>query len=117
MPGSDFLAKIRLALEGKEQVVSGLQQTQQAAQQLSKTKVTTSFDKEGLVTGKNIEETFSKTKDTVQKATPLMEQFGMAMKRALIVAPVWMIMRGAIQAVFSTIQSNIKFLIELETHA
>jgi TP901 family phage tail tape measure protein len=111
----DFLAKIKLALEGKEQVVSGLQQTQQVAQQLAKTKVTTIFDKEGLVTGKQIEETFSKTKDTVQKATPLIDQFGMAMKRALVVAPVWLILRGALQAVFGTIQENIKFLIDFET--
>jgi TP901 family phage tail tape measure protein len=115
MPGSDFLAKIRLVLEGKDAAVSGLQQTQKAAQELSKTKVTTIFDKEGLATGKQIEETFSKVADTTKKASPLMEQFGMAMKRALVVAPVWMILRGAIMAVTNTIQDQIKFLIDFET--
>jgi TP901 family phage tail tape measure protein len=113
--GGDFLAKIRLALEGKEKVVAGLQETQKAAQNLSKTKITTMFDKEGLATGKQIEETFTKVKDTTQKATPMMEQFGLAMRRALIVAPVWMILRGAIMAVTNTIQAQIKFLIDLET--
>ena len=115
MAQGDFLAKIKLALEGKEAVVAGLQQTQQAAQQLSKTKVTTIFDKEGLVTGKKIEEPFAKTTDTAKKATPMMEQFGLAMRRALVVAPVWMILRGAIMAVTNTIQDQIKFLIEFET--
>jgi TP901 family phage tail tape measure protein len=115
MASGDFLAKIKLALEGKEAVVSGLQQTQQAAQQLSKTKVTTTFDKEGLATGKQIEETFAKTAETTKKATPMMEQFGLAMKKALVVAPVWMILRGAIMAVTNTIQAQMKFLIDLET--
>ena len=103
--GGEFLAKIKLALEGKDQVITGLQQTQQATQQLAKTKITTIFDKEGIVTGKKIEETFSKIKDTTQKTTPIMEQFGMAMKRALIVAPVWIIMRGVIQGTFSALQA------------
>lgn len=111
----DFLAKIKLVLEGKEQTVSGLQQTQQAAQQLSKTKVTTIFDKEGLVSGKKLEETFSNIKDQTKKATPLMNQFGLAMQRALIVAPVWMASRWAIQAVTETIGEQIKFLKELDT--
>jgi len=147
MASGDFLAKIRLALEGKEKVVAGLEETQmaarnlarnlqkvttmfdkeglatgkeieetqQAAQQLSKTKVTTMFDKEGLATGKEIEETFTKIKDTTKKATPMMEQFGLAMRRALIVAPVWMILRGAIMAVTNTISDQIKFLIDFET--
>jgi len=115
MANSDFLANIRLALEGKEQVVSGLQQVQQSAQQLGKTKITTTFDKEGLATGKQIEETFAKTATGAKKATPFIDQFGKAMARALIVAPVWMIMRGVIMGVFQNIQENIKFIIDLET--
>jgi TP901 family phage tail tape measure protein len=113
--GGDFLAKIRLVLEGKNQAVSGLHETQKAAQQLAKTKITSIFDKDNALTGKKIEETFSKITDTTKKASPLMEQFGMAMRRALIVAPVWMILRGAMMAVSNTISSQVKFLIDLET--
>lgn len=115
MASGDFLAKIKLALEGKDQVVSGLQQTQQAAQQLAKTKVTTIFDKEGVATGKQIEETFTKIKPAAEKAGTGMNDFISAMKRALIVAPVWMLTRNAMMAVFNTISENIKFLVELET--
>jgi TP901 family phage tail tape measure protein len=113
--GGDFLARIKLALEGKEAVVSGLQQTQAAAQQLSKTKVITIFDPQGVATGRQLEETFTAVNKNVAKAKPIMEQFGDAMKRALIVAPVWMIIRGAIQAVTQTLQNQIKFLIDFET--
>jgi len=112
--GGDFLARIRLALEGKETVVTGLQDVQQAAQQLSKTKIITTYDKEGLVTGKKIEETFSKIGDQTKKATPLIEQFGLAMKRALIVAPVWMLMRAGIQAVIAPIKELVKAFFELD---
>ena len=41
----DYLAVIKLLLQGKEQVVSGLNQTKKAAQSLGKTKITTGFDK------------------------------------------------------------------------
>jgi len=41
--------------------------------------------------------------------------FIMALKRAAIVAPVWMVLRGAMQAVSSLIQEQVKFLIELES--
>jgi TP901 family phage tail tape measure protein len=115
MASGEFLARIKLALEGKEAVVAGLEQTQLAAQQLSKTKVTTTFDKEGLVTGKQIEEQFKTIKPAVEKANIGMKDFEMAMRRALIVAPVWMLMRAGIQAVTNTIKEQVKFLIDLET--
>ena len=114
MAGSDFLAKIRLALEGKEQVVSGLKQTQQAAQQLSKTKVTTTVDSQGVATGKQIEETFSKIKPAAEKASLGMNDFRKALARVVVVAPIWMIARGAMMSVFNLIQSNIKFVFDLE---
>jgi phage-related minor tail protein len=115
MAGGDFLAKIKLALEGKEQVVSGLQQTQAAAQQLSKTKVITIFDKEGAVTGKQIEETLTNVKPAADKASTGIKDFTNAMRRAVIVAPIWMLMRGAMMAVFNTIRDQVNFLIDLET--
>lgn len=110
----DFLARIKLALEGKDQVVAGLQETQQAAQQLSKTKVTTTFDKEGLATGKQIEETFTKIGDTAKKSTPLMDQFGMALKRALIVAPIWMVAREVIKETITFVKDGISYYLDME---
>jgi TP901 family phage tail tape measure protein len=96
MANGDFLAKIKLALEGKEQVVSGLKQTQQAAQKLTGTKVTTIFDAQGVATGKQIQDTFKNLNDTVPKTKSIIGEFGTVMKKALIVAPVWIILRSAI---------------------
>jgi len=110
----DFLAKIKLALEGKDAVVTGLQQTQQAAQKLSGTRVTTLFDKEGLVTGKQIEEQFKTIKPVVDKAGTGMKDFGNAMKRALIVAPVWLALRAGMQFFIQGIQEGIDYLIQFE---
>ena len=111
---ADFLAKIKLGLDGKEEVVAGLQETQQAAQQLSKTKVTTIFDAKGLATGKQIEETFTKVGDSAKKASPLMEQFGMALKRALIVAPIWMVAREAIKETITFVKDGIQYYLDME---
>jgi len=73
--------------------------------------VTTDADKNGKVTGQSLRDI---TKGATQSAT-MMEQLGMAMKRALIVAPVWMIMRGAIQALMVPVKELIKAFFELET--
>lgn len=110
----DFLAKIKLALEGKEKVVSGLQETQQAAQRLSKTKVTTVFDKEGLATGKQIEETFTKIPTAAKKASTGMGDFTKALRRAAIVAPVWMVLRSVMMSTMRLISEQVKFLTDLE---
>ena len=110
-----FLAMIKLILEGKQPVISGVQEVQSAIGKLSKTKITTIFDKEGLVTGKQIEETFTKIKPAAEKAGTGIKDFTNAMRRAVIVAPIWMLMRGAMMAVFNTIRDQVKFLIDLET--
>lgn len=114
MANGDFLAKIKLALEGKNQVVSGLKETQKAAQQLSKTKVTTVFDKEGLATGKKIEETFQGVGKESKASFQNLNDFSKALQRAAIVAPVWMALRSAMQGVIQLVQSQIKFLLDLE---
>jgi len=114
MASGDFLAKIKLALEGKDKVVSGLQQTQQAAQQLAKTKITTIFDKEGLATGRQVEETFTKIKPAVKDSFQNMNDFQKALARVAVVAPVWMAFRFVLQSVFSLIADQTKFLIDLE---
>jgi TP901 family phage tail tape measure protein len=50
-----------------------------------------------------------------KKATGYFGQMVEAGKRALIVAPVWMAIRGAIQLFTSTVSTSIGFLVELET--
>lgn len=115
MAGEDFLAKIKLALDGKEKVVQGLAETQRAAQQLAKTKVTTVFDKEGVATGKQIEDTFTKIKPAATGAANKMGDFERALRRVIVVAPVWMVFRGIIQSTLKVIKEQIDFLINLET--
>ena len=114
MANGDFLAKIKLALEGKEQVVSGLKQTQQAAQKLSSTKVKTIFDKEGVATGKEITESFTKIKPAAEAAGIGMNDFRKALSRVVVVAPIWMAARSAMLAVFQLVQSQIKYVFDLE---
>jgi TP901 family phage tail tape measure protein len=114
MANGDFLAKIRLALEGKAQVVSGLKETKQAAQQLASTKITTVYDKEGLATGKQITETFKKTGEAATKSGIGINDFRKALARVVVVAPIWMAARSAMLAVFNLVQSQIKYVLDLE---
>ena len=110
----DFLARIKLALEGKQAVVSGLAETQRAAQGLAKTKITTIFDKEGLATGKQIEETFTGVGKAAGKSFQQMGDFEKALSRVLIVAPVWMVARAAIQAVTQTISEGFQVWVSFD---
>jgi len=114
MANSDFLAKIKLALEGKQAVIGGLKQTQQAAQELSKTKVTTVFDKQGLATGKQIEETFTKITPAAKKSFQAMGDFEKAIRRVVLVAPVWMAFRVVLMSTLQLIRDQVKFLTDLE---
>jgi TP901 family phage tail tape measure protein len=162
----EFLAKIRLALEGKEEVVGGLVEVQQTTQQMTSKQVefpwlqnlpsqtaaakasvvefgkelegfaqvgqklntvwtngepagaksiqifknqagaikqvTTEFDNGGKVIGQSLQQIYK----GASQSAGIMEQLGLAMRRALIVAPVWMIMRAAIQGVTSTISDG-----------
>jgi TP901 family phage tail tape measure protein len=114
MASGDFLARIKLALEGKAAVVAGLKETQAAAQKLSSTKVTTTYDKSGVATGKQIQETFKGIGTEAKKSSSDMGDFSRAISRAAIVAPVWMALRSAMMGVIQTVQSQIKFLLDLE---
>jgi hypothetical protein len=91
-----------------------LQQTQQAAQQLSRTKVTTIFDKEGLVTGKKIEETFKQIQSAAAGAAGGMNDFQKALSRVIVVAPIWMAFRATIQLVTSTINDGFRTWMEFD---
>lgn len=111
----DFLVRIKEVLEGKDAVVKGLQETQQVAQKISKTKITTTFDKEGLPTGKKIEQTLTNIGDEAKKAKPGVNDLMKALSRAAIVAPVWLALRSVMMATIRTIQEQAQFLIDLET--
>jgi TP901 family phage tail tape measure protein len=103
----EFLINIKEALDkaGHAEVIGGVKQTQQAIQQLAKTKITTTFDKEGVATGKQVEETFKNINAIVPKSQTIMGDFGNVMRKALIVAPVWILLRGAIMGVMQTLQA------------
>jgi TP901 family phage tail tape measure protein len=108
MASGDFLARIKLALEGKNKVISGLAETQRATQKLVKTKITTTYDKEGLVTGQRIAETFKDITDKGKGATHKIGDFEKALRRVVLVAPVWMAFRAVIQGVMGTLNEGFK---------
>jgi len=137
---AEFLARIKAALEGKEKVVDGLQEIQGAAKQLSKTKITTifnktglikgaktvqefadgsklltTFNKEGLVTGSKLTQSFDATGNAITKAGKGTNDFVNAMRRALIVAPVWMALRATMQFFIQGIQQGIDYSIKFES--
>jgi len=114
MPSQDFLATIKLALAGKEQVVSGLKEAQAAAQKLASTKVITTFDAQGVATGKQLIEVFKPVSAEVKKSSEGMNDFVAAMRRAVIVAPVWMAIRGAMQLVQDTLQEGARTWLQYE---
>jgi len=106
--GGDFLARIRLVLEGNEKVVQGLAETQRAAQKLTGTKVTTIFDKKGLATGREIQQTFKQLQPAAGQAATKMGDFERALRRVVIVAPVWMLFRSVIQGTMAIIRDGFK---------
>jgi len=111
----DFLAKIKLALEGNERVLGGLKATQSAAQKLANTKVTTIFDKQGLASGAQVEQTFKNITPAADGASKKMGDFQKALARVTVVAPVWFAFRTIMMSVFTLIRENVKFMIDLET--
>ena len=114
--GGDFLIRIKEALDraGHIQTISRLKETQQVTQQLTKTKVTTIFDKEGLATGKQIEETFSGVAKEGKKSFQAMGDFEKALRRVIIVAPVWMAFRTVLQGTFALLREGFRTLEEFD---
>ena len=66
------------------------------------------YDKNNKVISRSVQEMTGLNKAT-KEGQPLMNQFGLAMKRALIVAPVWMIMRSIIMGVIKTFSDGMKY--------
>ena len=115
MTNEEFAIRMGIIVQGATEAAQQLQLIKTAAQQLTSTKIAPAVSPEVAVTGTKIAQTFKQVGEETKKTTSYLGQMGEAMKRALIVAPVWMIVRGTIQAVTRTIQDQIKFLIEFET--
>jgi TP901 family phage tail tape measure protein len=112
---NDYLAKIKLQLEGKDQVVSGLQQTQSAAQKLSETQV--AFPWAQQRTAQAMQPLAAGIKgvgEETKKSFNQMNDFEKALRRALIVAPVWMAARAAIQFFVEGFKSGVDMLIKFD---
>ena len=171
MAGGEFLAQIRMAITGQQEVKSALADTQQSMERLSATQVavpgldkvstqaqtadkavsgitaafagfteigkktTQTYDNLGNVVGSKVTQTFrnqagvignvvtqygkageiiKRTAFEEQKAAGGMNEFVLAMKRAFIVAPVWMAVRGLMTGVQEGIRDGIKYLVEFE---
>jgi len=106
---------IDVALNGQPQAVSGIQSIIDKAREAGNVRVTKIFDAQGNVTGVQIAESFKKIGDEGAKATPKSNDLVNALRRAAIVAPIWMIMRNVMMSVFNTFNDQIKFLVEFET--
>lgn len=91
MLGQEWLAKIKLVLEGKDQVVSGLGQTSTAAKTA-----------------------FSAVNTEAKKSINQMGDLEKAIRRAFIVAPVWMAARAVLQQVNYFISEGIQYYLATE---
>jgi len=110
-----FLLTISMALTGLKPTVQGLDTVEKSVKRLTKTTVKEIFDKQGVKTGEEIIKTYSNINKVAAKTPSIIEQFSLAMRRALIVAPAWMALRGALLGVFNLIGEQIKFLKDMET--
>ena len=111
---ADFLAKIRLALEGQPQVIKGLQDVQKETNKLVRTEKISTFDKSGVATGSQLRQVFKQIGDETKNATPKMNDFQKALSRVAIVAPVWFAFRLVMTSFFNLIREQSRFLVEFE---
>lgn len=101
----EFLAKIKLAIEGRQAVKSQIQDIK---------KELTSIPEMKGVTGADIRKALAGVNTEAKKAPSIFDQFGMALKRALVVAPVWMAFRAVLMGTLKLIGDQVKFLTDLE---
>jgi hypothetical protein len=87
MPGNDFLATIKFAIMGKEEAVAAGAQVKAAVDGVS---------------------------EPTKKVTSAMGEFEKAFRRALIVAPVWMVAREAIKQTIAFVKDGIKYYLDTE---
>jgi TP901 family phage tail tape measure protein len=110
----NFEANINLALKGKPQVVGGLREVEGAMQKLSSTKVITTFDKQGIATGTQIANAFKVINEETGRASSQMGDFEKALRRVVVVAPIWMAFRAGLQFFTQGVQQGIKYLVDFE---
>jgi TP901 family phage tail tape measure protein len=115
MFSAEFLARFSAVLTGKNQVVSGLEQLNAAANKQIQTgqKVNTMYDTQGNVTGKQITDTFKLNQATKQSSTYFGE-LERALNRVAVVVPIWMLARTVITGTLNAINKAGKFLVEME---
>ena len=85
------------------------------------TKVTSTMDKFGKITNKTMMDistesgkSFKAVINGSEQAAKRMGDFEKALRRAAIVAPVWLLLRGAMMSVFNLIKDQGKFLVDME---
>ena len=112
---SSHKINIDVALNGQQQAVSGIQAVINKAKEAGNVRVTKIYDAQGSVTGAQIAQSFKQIGTEAAKANPRANMLVDSLKRAAIVAPIWMIMRNAMMLVFKTFTDQVKFLVEFET--
>ena len=102
---AEFVAKLKLILEGKEEVARQIKSIKQ--------EVSTIPEMKGI-TGADIRKALGQVATDAKKTTPIIEQLGMAIRRALIVAPVWMVAREAIKETINFVKDGIQYYLDME---
>jgi len=102
---AEFLAKIKLVMEGTAAAKQQIESIKKDISNIPDLKNATSAV---------IRKAMAGTGEETVKASKGMADFGKAMSRALIVAPVWMAMRAAIQQVTYFVQEGIQYYLETE---
>jgi len=107
----NYLIGILFSSQGSEKVIKDVTDVQKV---LSSTKNIYSVNPEGQKTLTQIQDTFKVLNPNIGKSRGLMDEFGLAMRRALIVAPVWMLMREVTNALLEPMKQYITMLFELD---
>jgi TP901 family phage tail tape measure protein len=99
---------------GKDQAVAGLQQVQKTAENMGKGQVTFPWLKDILPQAGKVSGAVAKIGEEAKKGVGPMGDLEKAMRRAVIVAPVWLALRAAMMGVLQLVKDQVKFLIDLE---
>lgn len=114
MNGKDFLAKIKIVVDNL-QAQKALKDTTQTIDKISqKQLVFPGFGKEGIATTKQLTEGFKGVTKETSKSFQAMGDFEKALRRVMVVAPVWMAFRAVIQGITSSIKALVSSAINWE---
>jgi len=110
----NYLINLVFNSMGSEKAVADAKKVEAQMKLPWDTKGITEFDTKAKGTLTDVAKNAEQIAPATKKATIGIKDFTDAMRRALIVAPVWMLIRTAIQGVTSLISSQIKFLLDME---